>query len=89
LRLRRNSYRTVIEASAGEAISELTASRDLQAMVKAGLLTPRGETRGRYYVGSPSMLKVRDDIRAGRPPRDEYDPFAVAANTLQLSLDTG
>jgi Fic family protein len=89
LRLRRNSYRTVIEASAGEAISELTASRDLQAMVKAGLLTPRGETRGRYYVGSPSMLKVRDDIRAGRPPRNEYDPFVVAADTLQLSLDTG
>jgi Fic family protein len=88
LRLRRNSYRTVIEASAGEAISELTASRDLQAMVKAGLLTPRGETRGRYYVGSPSMLKVRDDIRAGRPPRDEYDPFVVAADALQLSLDT-
>jgi hypothetical protein len=90
LRLRRNSYRTVIEASAGEAISELTASRDLQAMVKAGLLTPRGETRGRYYVGSPSMLKVRDDIRAGRPPRNEYDPFVVvAADALQLSLDTG
>jgi Fic family protein len=89
LRLRRNSYRTVIEASAGEAISELTGSRDLQAMVKAGLLTPRGETRGRYYVGSPSMLKVRDDIRAGRPPRDEYDPFVVAASALQLSLDTG
>jgi Fic family protein len=89
LRLRRNSYRHVIEASAGEAISELTASRDLQAMVKAGLLTPRGETRGRYYVGSPSMLKVRDDIRAGRPPRDEYDPFVVAAQALQLSLDTG
>lgn len=88
LRLRRNSYRTVIEASSGEAISELTASRDLQAMVKAGFLTPRGETRGRYYVGSPSMLKVRADIRAGRPPRDEYDPFVVAADTLQLSLDT-
>ena len=89
LRLRRNSYRTVIEASAGEAISELVASRDLQAMVKAGLLTPHGETRGRYYIGAPSMLKVRDDIRAGRPPRGEYDPFVVAADTLQLSLDTG
>jgi Fic family protein len=89
LGLRRNSYMTVIEASAGEKISELTASRDLAAMVKAQLLTPRGETRGRYYVGSPSMLKVRDDIRAARPPRDEYDPFVAAADALQLSLDTG
>lgn len=78
-----------IEASAGEVVSELTASRDVQAMVKAELLTPRGETRGRYYVGSPSMLKVRDDIRAGRPLRNEYDPFVVAADALQLSLDTG
>ncbi len=89
LRLRRNSYISVIEASAGETISELTASRDLGAMVKAHLLTPYGETRGRYYVGSPSMLKVRDDIRAGRPPRDEYDPFVMAAGALQLSLETG
>jgi Fic family protein len=44
---------------------------------------------GNDYVGSPSMLKVRDDIRAARPPRDEYDPFVVAADALQLSLDTG
>lgn len=47
LRLRRNSYLSVVEASTGEEISELTATRDLQAMVRTGLLTSRGETRGR------------------------------------------
>jgi hypothetical protein len=89
LRLRRNSYRSVVVSSAGEEISELTATRDLQAMVRAGLLLPRGETRGRYYVGSPAVLAVRAAIRAGRPPRDDYDPFVAAERELQLSLDTG
>jgi Fic family protein len=89
LRLRRNSYLSVVESSTGEEISDLTATRDLQAMVMAGLLIPRGETRGRYYVGSPSILEMRDVIRAGRPPRDAYDPFVVAKQKLQLSLDTG
>ena len=89
LRLRRNSYLSVVQSSAGEEISELTATRDLQAMVKAGLAIPRGETRGRYYVGSPAILQVRNAIRARRPPRDTYDPFAVAQERLQLSLDTG
>jgi Fic family protein len=89
LRLRRNSYLSVVESSTGEEISDLTATRDLQAMVRAGLLTPRGETRGRYYVGSPSILEMREVIRAGRPPRDAYDPLVVAKQRLQLSLDTG
>lgn len=89
LRLRRNSYLSVVESSTGEEISDLTATRDLQAMVKAGLLIPRGETRGRYYVGSPSILEMREAIRAGRPPRDSYDPFVVAKQKLQLSFDTG
>jgi Fic family protein len=89
LRLRRNSYLSVVESSTGEEISDLTATRDLQAMVRAGLLIPRGETRGRYYVGSPSILEMRDVIRAARPPRDAYDPFVVAKQKLQLSLDTG
>lgn len=75
LRLRRNSYLSGVESSTGDEISELTATRDLQAMVGAGLLIPRGETRGRYYVGSPSILEARNAIRAGRPPRGEYDPF--------------
>ncbi len=89
LRLRRNSYLSVVESSTGEEISELTATRDLQAMVKAGLAIPRGETRGRYYVGAPAIVQVRDAIRAERPARDAYDPFAAAQTRLQLSLDAG
>lgn len=83
LRLRRNSYLSVVESSTGEEISDLTATRDLQAMVRAGLLIPRGETRGRYYVGSPSILEMRAVIRAGRPPRDAYDPFVATLTPQQ------
>jgi Fic family protein len=89
LRLRRNSYLSGAQSSTGEEISELTATRDLQAMVKAGLAIPRGETRGRYYVGSATILQLHNAIRAGRPPRDAHDPFTVARERLQLSLDTG
>lgn len=84
-RLRNRSYRRIVEEG-GEAISELSASRDLRAMVDAGLLLPVGERRARYYVGSHELRAVHEQIRASRPPRDEYDPFAMAQERLQLSL---
>jgi Fic family protein len=87
-RLRNSSYRAVVEMSAGEQISELTATRDLQAMVKAGLLVPRGQTRARHYVAAQSVTELRDKIRRERPPKDDYDPFVVAAESLQLTLET-
>ena len=48
-RLRRSLYVTVTKATAGEDISDAVATRDLAAMVRAGLLHPVGEKRGRYY----------------------------------------
>jgi Fic family protein len=86
LRLRNGSYRSLTEATSGEAISELTASRDLKAMVDAGLLEPVGERRGRYYLGAPDVRALHAEVRAARPPRDHYDPFVVAQERLQLSL---
>lgn len=87
LRLRRNSYLSGVVASTGEEISELTATRDLQAMVSAGLLVSRGETRGRYYLASPSIVEMHEAIRGSRAPREGYDPFAIAAQRLQLSFE--
>jgi Fic family protein len=86
LRLRNGSYRGLTETTAGEAITELTASRDLKAMVDAGLLDPVGERRGRYYVGAPELRALHERILASRPPREDYDPFVVAQQGLQLSL---
>lgn len=86
LRLRRTSYLTAVQSSTGDEISELTATRDLQAMVKSGLLTPRGETRGRFYIAGPPLSEMRDRVRKSRPPREEYDPFLVAQQRLQSQL---
>ncbi len=81
-RLRNSSYRHVIKDGAGEDISELTASRDLKTITTANLLQPIGERRGRYYVAGSELTQVRQQIRAKRPPREEYDPFLEAAKRL-------
>lgn len=87
LRVRNASYRSLTETTSGETISELSASRDLRAMVDATVLVPVGEGRGRYYLASSEVRALHEQIRASRPPRDHYDPFVVAQEGLQLSLD--
>jgi Fic family protein len=85
-RVRNAVYRIVVESTDGEAISELTASRDLKAMTEAGLLQAVGEKRGRYYLPSDELVELRHQLRAARPPRSEYDPFEVVRGGRQLSL---
>lgn len=55
-------------------VSALTASRDLKALVEAGLLVHFGKKRGRYYKASDGLLDIR---RQHRVPRDVPDPFAL------------
>jgi Fic family protein len=85
-RLRRKSYRNSVAVSHGEAVSEITASRDLKAMVEAKLLEPFGERRSRFYVAVPELVELRESVRADRPPREKRDPFAVVESERQLSL---
>jgi len=85
-RLRNAPYRSVTEASAGETISELTASRDLKAMVDAGLLEPVGEKRGRFYLAADELRRVHLAVRNSRPARDNYDPYLIAQQQLELPL---
>jgi Fic family protein len=87
LRLTHTTYKTIVEVTAGEEVSALTASRDLRAMVDAKLLQPIGQTRGRHYVGEPVLRAARDDIRATRAPRETDDPFELASGQLSLELD--
>lgn len=86
LRLTNSRYRSAVERSAGEEISELTATRDLKAMVDAGLLRPVGERRGRYYVADDVLTEIRQQIRQARPPRESEDPFERAASQLALPI---
>jgi Fic family protein len=87
LRLTHSTYRRIVDLTAGEEISPLTASRDLKGLVDAKLVKPVGRTRGRYYVAEPVLLAERRRIQATRAPKDRSDPFELA--TGQLSLELG
>lgn len=76
-RIRSATYRAGL-ASAGESISEQTASRDLRALVEAGLLVPSGEKRGRVYSRSAELSELRESIVASRDPQAIADPFRDA-----------
>ena len=75
-RLRRSLYVKVTESSIGEEISDPMATRDLAAMAKAGLLEPRGQKRGRYYLATSDLRGVWHEIREAKrsaPVRDPYE----------------
>lgn len=75
LRVRNATYRSYYEDSPDE-ISDVTASRDLRSLVEAGLLEPRGQKRGRYYVAQGQLIDIRKAVTALRKARDDTDPFA-------------
>lgn len=77
LRVRNSTYRAYFEDTP-EAITEVTAGRDLQKLVQSGLLEPRGERRGRHYVAQRQLVAIRREVTRSRPPRDDSDPFAEA-----------
>jgi Fic family protein len=77
LRVRNASYR----ASAG--VSNNLASRDLKALVDAGLLIPEGERRGRQYLASDIVRGIRAKYKM---PKTVPDPFVQEAAADQPSL---
>ena len=76
-RLRRSGYAKLVETTDGEPISDLVASRDLKALVDAGLLDAHGSGRGRSYSGSQQLRNLWHDVRAARPPRSVDDPYVT------------
>jgi Fic family protein len=75
LRVRNATYRAYF-ADGPEAITEATATRDLQKLVRADLLEARGERRARHYVARPGLVAIRQRVIQARAPRDDRDPFA-------------
>jgi len=73
LRVRNATCRAVVESSAGEPTTEQTASRDLKALVVAGLLTPIGERRGRVDAATDDVRSAQAGIR--RRPRRARRPL--------------
>ena len=85
-RVRRGSYQSGVKLSWAEEVPDVTASRDLKAMVEKGLLIPVGERRSRHYLPTQQLTDIRENIRSQRPPRDELDPFALVRQGEQLAL---
>jgi Fic family protein len=86
LRLTHATYKRIVEVTAGEMVSSLTTSRDLRALVDAKLLEAIGQTRGRHYIGEPSLRAERERIQSTRAPRETSDPFELASGQLRLVL---
>jgi Fic family protein len=74
LRVRNATYRASLAGA--DEITLQTATRDLGDLVTADLLVARGKARGRHYVASPTLGKIRKSIVDSRDPRDDSDPFA-------------
>ena len=66
LRVRNPTYRKQAD------ISLQLAKIDLANLVAAGLLTPKGERRGRYYLASERLKEIRQSTRL---PHSVVDPF--------------
>jgi Fic family protein len=80
-RVRNASYRVSTD------ISNNLASRDLKALVDAGLLEAKGENRGRHYVAAEPVREIREKNRLPKGVND--DPFilyAEAPDVDQLKL---
>lgn len=56
-------------------ISDVVATRDLKKLCDAGLLTPVGEKRGRYYVAETKLVELA--LRT-RDPSRSADPYEIA-----------
>ena len=78
-RIRRSIYVRLVEMTDGDAISDLTASRDLKALTDAGVLDAVGAGRGRIYHGSGELRELWRDVRSSRPPRNQDDPYETVA----------
>ncbi len=69
LRVRSSTYRTAVKE-----ISPQVASRDLKLLVEKKLLQPKGERRGRVYVGSPAIKAIRERTREPKTIEDPFTP---------------
>jgi Fic family protein len=81
LKVRNASYRSALSDQWDESITLRTASGDLMAMVKAGLLVPKGSRRWAYYEAGAPLREIRTQAQANRSPLTAaglYDPITDA-----------
>lgn len=79
LRVRNGTYRKAAE------VSQQVASRDLKALVDAGLLESKGQSRGTYYLGGEPVRSLSQEAAAAYKKRID-DPFENPGKFKQHDL---
>jgi Fic family protein len=72
LKVRNPSYRQESE------ISVQVAKIDLKSLVLSGLLEPKGERRGRYYIASTLLLSLRQQSRIKADVTDPFEELSIS-----------
>jgi Fic family protein len=65
-------------------LSEYAGGRDLKRLVDVGLLEPRGEKRGRYYVASAQLMALAVPARDVGREWEREDPFEAVQQKLPM-----
>ena len=83
--LGRSTYIFIVQQSQGDPLSDLSASRDLRALVSADLLIPTGAGRGRKYQASDQLKALHQEMRQSFPQPPDPNPYKNADPQLPLS----
>ena len=77
-RIKNSGYQELAE------VSEYAGGRDLKRLVDLDLLEPRGEKRGRYYVGSQALFKLVQTAWEENRGLEQEDPFDSVQQRLAM-----
>jgi Fic family protein len=77
-RIKNSGYQELAE------VSEYAGGRDLKRLVDLDLLEPRGEKRGRYYVGSQALFKLVQTAWEENRGLEQEDPFESVQQRLAI-----
>ena len=83
--LGRSTYIFIVQQSQGDPLSDLSASRDLRALVDADLLKPTGAGRGRRYEASVQLKHLRHEMRQAFPRPPDPNPYENTDPQLPLN----
>ncbi|MSP95682.1 MAG: Fic family protein [Betaproteobacteria bacterium] len=80
LRVKNPTYRNLA------GISNQTAKYDLKRLADEGLLVPKGERKGRYYVAGELVQQLRNETRSKRRVTDPFEEPPAAFDSTPEAL---
>lgn len=80
LKVRNPSYRNMAD------VTNQVAKYDLKRLADEGLLIPKGEKKGRFYVAGEVVKQIRIDTRAPRKTVDPFEEIDIENTSRQQDL---